>query len=214
MWKCKCGELIEDTFDACWKCSEERPEDEVPSAIPAESNATPLECTGRRKIDGAKVREQWATLVDRGAGHAEELIYDIQNRLEEAEIPGECTWSLIAARSPVVFSKLSRPFLSVELKQFKDFHQYIGARDYGIHLDCCWFLTIEPGMLKYVISTTITDDSEALSQPKDILVAQDLRAWITVVHCAVMDAVDALAERIGSDKSRIQRGTKGVLGIW
>ena len=53
------------------------------------------------------------------------------------------------------------------------------------------------------------------SDPKNIiLIEQDLTAWATVVHHAVLDGVGSLMKKLGQDPSKLRRGSKGVLEVW
>jgi len=160
------------------------------------------------------ILNKWSTLIDHGAGHADEVLDEIMRRLEEAQIPGDCTWSVEEIKSSTWIARVRREFLIVNLDQFKDYHIYIGIRDYGIHLDCCRFLTVEPGLLKKWISEKITGHIDAFSAPKNILVEQDLSAWATVVHEAVLASVKSLMNKLGQDPALLQRQSKGILEIW
>lgn len=160
------------------------------------------------------IREQWSTIVDHGAGHVQEVLSEIQENLKESQIPGECTWSVEEVKSSTWIARVRREFLIVDLKEFKDYHLYIGVRDYGVHLDCCWFLTIEPGLLKKWASMKIAGDTDTLSGPANILIQQDLRAWLTVVHHNVLKGVDSLLTKLGQDPRLLQRKSKGMLEIW
>jgi len=160
------------------------------------------------------ILNEWAMILDHAAGNSQTLLDDIQTKLRESQIPGDCRWSVQEIKSPGLFNKVRRDFLVVSLDQFKDYHMYIGVRDYGIHLDCCRFLTVEPGFLKKFASEKLTGYADALSAPKNILLHQDLRAWATVVHHAVIDSVDALITKLGKDPRLLQRESKGFLEIW
>ena len=110
---------------------------------------------------------------------------------------------------------MRRDFLIVRLGQFADYRIYVGARDYGIHLDVCWFLTVEPGFFKRKIAERLADgDWTALSAPKNILIEQDLKAWGAVVHRCVVEAVGTLMDTLGQDKNKIRRESKGYLSVW
>lgn len=160
------------------------------------------------------ILNEWATVVDHAAGNAQAVMDDIQNRLQEAKIPGGCSWTVEEVKSKGFFAKVRRDFIIVSLDEFKDYHMYIGIRDYGVHLDCARFLTVEPGFMKKWASEKLTGYADALSAPKNILIHQDLRAWSTVVHHAVLDSVQALMTKLGKDPNLIQRGSKGFLEIW
>lgn len=161
------------------------------------------------------VLDQWSMIVDSAAGRAHEVIEDIQNRMEAAQIPGDCSWQLEEVKSSGWFSKVQREFLLVQLGAFSDYRMYIAVRDYGIHLDVCRFLTVEPGFFKKKIAEKLSGGfSDALSAPKNILVEQDLKAWVTVVHHCVLDSVSALMQNLGQDPSKIRRQSKGMLEVW
>lgn len=160
------------------------------------------------------ILNEWAMIVDHAAGNGQAVLNDIEKRLEEANIPGDCDWSVEEVKSSGMFAKVRRGFLVVQQYEFRDFRMYIGVRDYGVYLDCVRFLTVEPGFMKKWASRKLTGYADALSAPKNILLHQDLRAWSTVVHHTVLDAVAALMTKLGKDPSLIQRGSKGFLEIW
>jgi hypothetical protein len=160
------------------------------------------------------ILNEWSMMIDGAAGQAEAVLSEVQKNLQKSRIPGNCTWSVDEVKSSGLFAKVRREFLMVSLEDFKDYHMYIGIRDYGTHLDCVRFLTVEPGFLKKWAAERLTGYADALSAPKNILVHQDLRAWATVVHHAVLDSVYALVKKLGQDPSLIQRGSKGFLEIW
>lgn len=167
------------------------------------------------KLKDEAILNQWSMLVDGAAQRGNEVLDDIQSRLTAARIPGKCEWSLDEVESGGMFSKTKREFLIIRLDQFSDYRNYVSVRPYGTHLDCCRFLTVEPGFLKRQLSQAITGgEDRALSVPKNLLVEQDLSAWVTVVHHAVIDAVKDLYSKLGQDPAGIRRETKGFLQVW
>lgn len=167
------------------------------------------------KLKDEAILNQWSMLIDGAAARGSEVLDDIQARLAAARIPGNCTWSLEEAESGGVFSKTRREFLVVRIDQFSDYRNYIGVRAYGTNLDCCRFLTVEPGFLKKQLSQAIAPgEDRLLSGPKNLLVEQDLTAWVTVVHHCVLDAVRALMTKSGQDPAGLRREAKGFLQVW
>lgn len=160
------------------------------------------------------ILNEWSMLVDHGAGNEQFVVDQIDARLTAANIPGACHWDLEDVQSSGWLSKVRRQFLIVRLDQFSDYRMYIGIRDYGIHLDCCRFLTVEPSFMKKWAAEKLTGSADALSTPKNILVHQDLRAWVTVVHHAVISSTEVLMVKMGQDTKLLQRGSKGFLEIW
>ncbi len=158
---------------------------------------------------------QWSMLIDGAAQRGHEVLDDIQARLKAARIPGDCEWSLEEVQNGGMFNKVRREFLIVRLKQFSDYRIYVGVRPYGAHLDCCRFVTVEPGFFKRELSKAITGgEDRLLSTPKNILIEQDLSAWVTVVHHCVLDAIKALMSKVGQDPAGLRRETKGFLQVW
>lgn len=167
------------------------------------------------KLKDETILNQWSMLVDGAAGRDTELLDDIQARLTAAWIPGNSEWSIDEVESGGMFSKTKREFLIVRLEQFGDYRNYIGVRPYGKHLDCCRFLTVEPGFLKRQLSQAITGgEDRLLSTPKNLLVEQDLTAWVTVVHHCVIGSVKGLFTKLGQDPNGVRSETKGFLQVW
>lgn len=223
MWRCACGKTHEEAFDACWSCGRERGSADALAAPIVEQNApaTLAPRSGARPRSGRTITlkeetilDEWSTMVERGAPHADRVLDVVQDRLGDSEIPGNCTWDVEEVKSSGWLSKVMREFLVVRLEQFSDYRMYVSARGYGIHLDACWFLTVEPGFFKRALSAQIGNSESALSAPKNILVQQDLRAWITVVHHCVLDAVGSLKADLGQDPRSMRRESKGFLSVW
>ena len=167
------------------------------------------------KLKEETILNQWSMLIDGAAARGTEVLDDIQSRLRSAQVPGNCKWSVEEVESGGMFSKARREFLIVRVDQFSDYRIYVGVRAYGTHLDCCRFVTVEPGFLKRQLSEAITGgEDRLLSTPKNLLVEQDLTAWVTVVHHCVLDAVKALMSKSGQDPAGIRRETKGFLQVW
>lgn len=160
------------------------------------------------------ILNEWSTIVDHGAGNEVPLLASIQERMRDAAMPNCSTWAIEEVTSSGLLSKVRRELIVVRQEQFTDYRMYIGVRAYGIHLDCCRFLTVEPNFMKRWASEKLTGAKDALSAPKNILVHQDLRAWAAVVHHAVVSSVEELMVKLGQDTNLIQRASKGFLEIW
>ena len=106
-----------------------------------------------------------------------------------------------------------RDYLMVTHEGLKDYRMYVGAREYGKHLDISWFLTVEPGFFKsfYVAMAKDMPGVPMLFQ-LDLFDQQDLRAYVTAVHrLAVKRAVESIAEQLGQDTSKFDSEEQGVL---
>jgi len=161
------------------------------------------------------ILDQWSMIVDGTSDRVNEVIEEIEGRLDSSEIPGGCSWQLEEVKSSGWLAKVRREFLIVRLEAFSDYRMYVAVREYGVHLDVCRFLTVEPGFFKKRIASGLTGgDAPALSAPKNILIEQDLKAWVTVVHHCVLDSVTSLMNKLGQDPNKIHRKSKGMLEVW
>jgi len=168
------------------------------------------------KLKDENILDQWSTVIDDAAGHAFEVLEDIQEHLEASRFPDGTSWKLEEVKSGggMFGGGTKRELLFIRQKALSDYKMYVGVRDYGAHLDICRFLTCEPGRVKKFIAEKLAGYSEALSQPSDILNEQDLRAWVTVVHHCVVGATGALMKRLDQDPTTINRTSKGALEVW
>lgn len=160
------------------------------------------------------ILNQWSMIVEGAKDKVEDVLDDIERRLDEADLPEGCSCERETVQSGGLLSKTKRSFLICRNGAFKDYRVYIGVRTYGAHLDVCRFVSLEPGAFKQLMAQQLGGDVNALSGPKNILVEQDLRAWLTVVHHAVVDAVDGLFGKLKQDRSKIRRESRGILEIW
>lgn len=160
------------------------------------------------------IRDGWAEMVYQGAEQGDTVLNAIHDRLLEAEIPGNCLWTLQEVQSSGLLSRVRREFLIVTWDEFRDYRQYICVRDFGIHLHCSWMVTVEPGMLKKWLSEKLTDHGDALSAPKNILVHQDLVAWTSIVRSAVILSVHELMKELEQEIPPVQFGSKDFMKIW
>jgi len=186
--------------------------DDLKSSESAPSHTSLFKRT--RTLKEETLLEEWSMLVIQGAGSAPQVLDQIQSFLEASKIPGECKWSIEEVKSSNLIFKTRRDFLIVEIGQFKDYHNYICIRDYGVHLDCCRFLTVEPGFLKKKLLTKLGMDETRLSTPRNIMLHQDLQAWNAVVDYAVKTSVESLLARLGQDIKLMPRESKKILDIW
>lgn len=166
-----------------------------------------------KTLKDEKITDNWAAVISGGQGKADYVFDNVQKFLEANQAPG-VNWEL-GEVTPSFFKGLfgrKRDFLLVTNEAFKEYKMYIGARDYGANLDIQWFLTCEPGFFKK-LSDQIDRASNMITM-LDIFAQQDLRAYVTVVHHCLLDAVDILLDDLGQDKSKVNRQSKGFLEVW
>ncbi len=107
-----------------------------------------------------------------------------------------------------------REFLRVTNDALKDHKVYVGVRDYGRQLSVSWFHTVEPSLMKGLLSKALTQDSQALSFALDLFDQEELQAYVSTVHHAVKEVVQGLMEEFKQDASKINWKSTGYLELW
>jgi hypothetical protein len=168
-------------------------------------------------LNDQKIMDTWGLVIEGAAGKDLTLMRTIQSMVRDSDLPGvEC--SKIEAQPSMLkglFGK-KRDYLMVVNEMVKDYRMYVGARDYGKHLDISWYLTVEPGFFKGAFSAMVANGNyQALSFSLDIFQNQDLRAYVTSVHrFCVRRAVEQLAAELGQDVEKFNWKSKGFLEVW
>ena len=158
------------------------------------------------------VVDNWNVIIEQGAGRGHTLLTTVEQQIKESNLPNvssgmhDVSGGLFGAK---------RRFLCVNHTHLRDYRIYIGARDYGTHLDVGWYLTIQPGFLKRNISKYTTGNPQALSWQIDFFSQQDLHAFVTVAHHCVKRATEVLFEELKLDPSGLSNArSKGFLSVW
>jgi len=164
-----------------------------------------------------KQLDSWSVLIDDAQGRAKEIFETVKRVLEESEAPGIKSEMI---RVPTyrttggLFGKtVMEDYLRVTNENLKDFRMYIGARDYGKALIVSWYLTCEPGPFKQLFSSLVEKNPLAFSFSMDVVKSEELSAYVTRVHHSVLEAVDTVMRSLGQDPSKINRKSKGFLGV-
>lgn len=163
-----------------------------------------------------KIIDRWSMIVEGSQGQAEQVYQDTEKFIVESKAPG-----IRIERTKVRPSWLKgllgneRNYMMVSNEALGDYRMFIGARDYGDNLDISWFLTCEPGFFRKRLSNVLTSGAsdKALSLNLDLFEQQDLNAYSTVVHHCLLKAIEKLMQGLGQDSSKIDRKSRGFLGI-
>ncbi len=157
-------------------------------------------------LKDGKILDEWSNMLGGCAGMAEELIAAVEGRIRAQEAPGVATKRESVAPGWIkgLFGK-RRDYLIVTNERFDEFMLCVGARDYGKNLDIAWYLTASPKLFGKSVAAGDVD--------LDVFDKQDLRAYVTIAHHAVLDAVEDVMKRQNLDVSRLDRKSRGRLGI-
>ena len=210
---------IKDGVQKQWKAVRQRFSNGDEETIDTETSRTPT-----MTIKKGKIIDRWETIIQGGSGKGEMIFSLIEQLLEESEAPG-IAWQPISAQPSAIKGLVlgkKRDYLMVTSKGVSsDYRMYTGARDYGVHLDVTWFLVEKPPFWKKIIrflsslnfwATLIMSQHTVMDL--DLFDEQDLRAYVTITHHCLLQAVEAVMEELGQDTSKIDRKSKGVLEVW
>jgi len=163
-----------------------------------------------------KIIDRWSMIVENGQGQAEQVYQDTENLIKESKAP-EVRVERTRVRPSWLKGLLGneRNYMLVTTEALGDYRMFIGARDYGDNLDISWYLTCEPGFFSKRLSHILTSGASdrALALHLNIFQQQDLTAFATVVHHCLLRAIDKLMLGKGQDPSKIDRKSRGFLGI-
>jgi len=157
-----------------------------------------------------KILDSWSVLIERACGEREKIYSAVRKLIEESKIPEISIEPVIVTDQ---YKIRQEEYLMVSNKKLKDFHMYIGARDYGTDLNVSWYLTCEPGFFKSLLSSILEKSPYALSFTLDIFQQEELTAYVTKVHHCLLKAVENLMMNLGQDFSKVERKSRGFLGV-
>jgi hypothetical protein len=173
------------------------------------------------------ILDSWSILIEGGQGKGVEVLKKTMELIEESQAPSVKV-ERVTAYPPkatklarILFEKARKMgkeclLVTNKIDELKDFRMYVGARDYGKNLNVSWYLTCEPGALKSLVSKIHTGSKFGLSFHPYYLTAfhqEELTAYVTTVHHCLLNAVDELMRNLGQDPSKIDRKSKGFLGV-
>ena len=161
-----------------------------------------------------EVVERWGYLVEGAQGRVEEVFRDIGLFINETK----ATWIKARRRkvSPSIFKGMlgeSRDFLVATDRsnpRLSAYKVYINVRDYGNNLDVSWYLTYKLGFLQSLLYSM----TQSKFEPSlNLFEEQDLRAYVTLVHHSTLKALEKLMLSLDQDFSKVDRRSKGFLGV-
>ena len=165
-----------------------------------------------------QVEDSWSTLIENAQGKAEGIFHNTEAFIKENNVDSLLMTNESIAPGFVksMFGK-AREFLVVvysESFRLKPYQIFVNARDFGNNLDVSWYLTYRPSIWQVLASLIpfVKAASEALRE-LDLFDQQDLRAYATVVHRSVLKSVDKLMLDLKQDPSKMERRSRGFLGI-
>jgi len=163
-----------------------------------------------------QIVDNWGILIERGKGKAEEVFEDTERFLRETEVRIEMRREKIAPGIARGIAGEKRDFLIVrdaENPRLSPYEVFIGARDYGNNLDVSWFLTFRPSLFDALICLLTLGIVKRSFRELDLFDLEDLRAFATNCHHSLLKAVEEQMLSLNQDPSRIERRSRGFLGV-
>jgi hypothetical protein len=165
-----------------------------------------------------EVLDTWAILIEKAQGRAEEIFKGTNLFIKESKAPAiEMERREMAPGIVRGILGVKRDFLVVTDKdnlRLRPYQIFLNARDYGDNLDVSWYLTYRPSLWQALLSLIpwVSVIPKALSD-LDLFDQQDLRAYVTNAHHCLLKAVEKLMVDLHQDPSKIDRKSRGFLGI-
>lgn len=165
-----------------------------------------------------QVLDTWSILIEKAQGNSEGVFKDTEVFITESKAPAlKMERQSMAPGIVRGFFGTKRDFLIVtdqESFRLKPYQIFINARDYGDNLDIAWFLTYRPTIWQAVLSLFpyVNVIPKALGD-LDLFDQQDLRVYTTNAHHCLLKAVEKLMSSLHQDTSKIDRKSRGFLGI-
>jgi len=165
-----------------------------------------------------QVLDTWAILIEQAQGRTEGVIRDTASFIQESRAPGlEMERQDLAPGMIKGVMGKTREFLVITERnnsRLKPYQIFINSRDYGDNLDVSWHLTYRPSLLEAICSLIpYINVIPVMLRDLDLFDQQDLRAYATNVHHCLLKAVTKLMIEANQDPSKIDRKSRGFLGI-
>lgn len=169
---------------------------------------------GERK---AEVLDNWSALIRGAQGNRDQVISETKKLIEISKAPSiEMKEDSVGpSLMPATIGETRNFLIVADRRNLKlgCYKAYLNANDYGDGLFISWYLTYMPDVWQ-TIASLIPGAKKAIGLDElNLFNQQDLTAYVTCVHHCMLEAVEKMMAGKGMDASKIDRRTKGFLGI-
>lgn len=157
------------------------------------------------------VIDSWGTLIQKQAGRSNGVYKMISEHINSVvKGAGKGPWESISIEHKAVSGMGGVAGMLGEKRErliikWQDYKIYVCSRPYGTDLDVSWNLTFEPGFMKKMTGIDLSS--------LNAFQVEDVRAFTTLVHRAVTNSVDTVMQEAGLDPEKINKTSKGFLGV-
>jgi len=165
----------------------------------------------------AEILERWSSLIGGAQGNADKLMFATRELVEATKAPSlEMLEEAVGpSLSKTAFGE-TRKFLIVINKiglKFRSYKIFVNANDYGNNLFVSWYLTYKPDWWQAVMLLMPGAKQVLNLAEMNLFDQQDLTAYVTNVHHCFLAAVDKLLLELHQDPTKLDRRSRGFLGI-
>lgn len=164
-----------------------------------------------------QVQDMWAALIECAQGKSEEVLKDIEAFIAVSKAPDiimehrEIAPGLVTG---MIGKKRDFLIISDQVFRLQPYKIYMNARDYGDNLDVSWYMTYTPSIWQSIASLLpYVNVIQASANELDLFDQQDLMVYKTNTHQCVLKAVDKLMLSLQQDPSKLERKSRGFMGI-
>jgi hypothetical protein len=164
-----------------------------------------------------EVLENWSALIRDAQGQKDRAFSFTKKHIENTKFPSlEISEESIGSGFNKVTLGETRDFMIVKNTanlKLTNFKTYIGAKDYGNNLFVSWYLAFKPDFWQALLALIPGVKQAFRLNDLHLFDQQDLTAYVTCVHHCFLAAVDMIMLGMNQDPSKIDRKSKGFLGI-
>jgi hypothetical protein len=165
----------------------------------------------------AEILDNWSALIRGAKGERDNIISATKELIDKSKAPSiEIKEDNVGpSLAPSVFGETREFLIVADRRNLKlgNFKAYLNAADYGDGLFVSWYLTYMPDVWQVLASFIPGTRKVAGLDELNLFNKQDLTAYVTCVHQCMQEAVEQMMSGKGMDASKIDRRTKGFLGI-
>ncbi len=164
-----------------------------------------------------EILENWSSLIGGAKGKRDQIMTTTKELMASTKAPSvEMIEESVGPELSKTTFYSTRRFLicinKIGLK-FRSYKIFINANDYGNNLFVSWYLTHKPDWWETLMLLMPGAKQILNLDSLNLFDRQDLTAYVTNVHHCFMEAVESLLVELKQDPSKIDRKTKGFLGI-
>lgn len=165
----------------------------------------------------AEILERWSSLIGGAQGNADKLMLTTVQLVEATKAPSlEMLEEAVGpSLSKTPFGE-TRKFLIVINSQglkFRSYKIFVNANDYGNSLFVSWYLTYKPDWWQALVLLLPGSRQVMNLSEMSLFDQQDLTAYVSTVHHSFLAAVDKMMLELHQDPTKLDRRSRGFLGI-